>query len=96
MEAPPGGAGSNKFRKVDLPPNVVAWDAGGGAIAAITQDGQVWTYGTILGQHGPKYRLLQKAEELCWRVGWKVQWDYDRPRIVQEQPRQLRNVDPKD
>jgi alpha-tubulin suppressor-like RCC1 family protein len=96
MDGAEGGQRSVKLTKVDLPPNVVAWDAGGGAIAAITQDGQVWTCGTILGQHGPKYRLLQKAEELCWRVGWKVRWDYDRPRIVQEQPRQLRNVDPKD
>jgi alpha-tubulin suppressor-like RCC1 family protein len=96
MEAAPGGAGSDKFRKVDLPPNVVAWDTGGGAYAAITQDGEVWTCGTILGQHGPKYRLIQKAEELCWRFGWKVRWQYDRPRIVQEKPRQVHNIGPTD
>src|SRR5439155_5649327 len=35
-----------KFSKVVLPPNVVAWDAGAGAIVAITQDGEVWTCGT--------------------------------------------------
>jgi alpha-tubulin suppressor-like RCC1 family protein len=96
MDAPQGDHGSVKLSKVDLPPNIVAWDAGGGAIAAIAQDGQVWTCGTVLGQHGPKYRLIQKAEELCWRLGWKVRWEYDRPRIVQEKPRQLRNIDPKD
>ena len=81
--------------RVALPPNIVAWGAGGGAVAAITQDGEVWTCGAILGQHGPKYRFLRFVEELCWRLGWKVQWQYDRPRIVREQPWQLRNVDPK-
>lgn len=85
-----------KLSKVALPPNIVAWDAGGGAIAAITQDGEVWTCGAILGQHGPKYRFLRFVEELCWRLGWKVQWQYDRPRIVRDQPWQLRNVDARD
>ena len=81
--------------RVALPPNIVAWDAGGGAIAAITQHGEVWTCGAILGQHGSKYRFLQSVEGLCWRLGWKVQWQYDRPRILREQPWQLRNVDPR-
>ncbi|MGO8930730.1 MAG: RCC1 domain-containing protein [Limisphaerales bacterium] len=82
--------------RVALPPNIVAWGAGGGAVAAITQDGEVWTCGAILGQHGLKYRFLQNVEELCWRLGWKVHWQFDRPRIVREQPWQLRNVDPRD
>jgi alpha-tubulin suppressor-like RCC1 family protein len=82
--------------RVAMPPNIVAWGAGGGAIAAITQDGEIWTCGAVLGQHGPKYRFLQSVEELCWRLGWKVRWQYDRPRIVREQPWQLRNVDPGD
>jgi len=87
---------SVKLSKVGLPPNIVASDAGGGAIAAITQDGEVWTCGTLLGQHGLKGRFLRSIEELCWRVGWKVQWRYDSLRIVREQPFQVRNVDPKD
>jgi len=82
--------------KVALPPNIVAWSAGGGAIAAIAQDDEVWTCGAILGEHGPKHRFLHLAEEVCWRLGWKVQWQYDRPRIVRDQPWQLRNVDPSD
>jgi alpha-tubulin suppressor-like RCC1 family protein len=82
--------------KVALPPNIVAWSAGGGAIAAIAQDGEVWTCGAILGEHGPKHRFLHFAEEVCWRLGWKVQWQYDRPRIVRDQPWQLRNVAPRD
>lgn len=96
MDASQGNHRSVRLSKVDLPPNIVAWAAGGGAVAAITQDGEVWTCGAILGQHGPKYRFLHFAEELCWRLGWKVQWHYGRPRIVREQPWQLRNVAPGD
>ena len=101
LDKPPGALFDRSIyefatHRVALPPNIVAWDAGGGAIAAITQDGEVWTCGAVLGQHGPKYRFLRFVEELCWRLGWKVQWQYDRPRIVREQPWQLRNVDPKD
>jgi hypothetical protein len=85
-----------KFSKVGLPPNIVAWDAGGGAVAAITEEGEVWTCGTVLGQHRTMYRFVRFAEELCWRVGWKVRWRYESPRIVRERPWQLRNVDQKD
>jgi hypothetical protein len=85
-----------KFSKVGLPPNIVAWDAGGGAVAAITEEGEVWTCGTVLGQHRTMYRFVRFAEELCWRVGWKVRWTYRPTRIVRAQPWQLRNVDQKD
>jgi alpha-tubulin suppressor-like RCC1 family protein len=82
---------------VALPPNIVAWDAGGGAIAAITQAGEVWTCGGILGEHGPKYRFLHSAEELCWRLGWQAHFQDDHPpRITRDKPWQLRNVDPGD
>ena len=87
---------SVKLSKVALPPNVVAWDAGGGAIAAITREGEVWTCGTVLGQHGTRDRFLGLAERLCWRLGWKVRWTYQPTRIVREQPWQLRNIDPND
>jgi len=85
-----------KFSKVGLPPNIVAWDAGGGAVAAITRDGEVWTCGTVLGQHGTMYRFVGFAENLCWRVGWKVRWTYPPTRIVRAQPWRLRNFDPND
>jgi hypothetical protein len=29
-------------------------------------------------------------------LGWKVHWQFDRPRIVREQPWQLRNIDSRD
>ena len=87
---------SVKFSKVNLPPGIVAWDAGGGAIAAITQDGEVWTCGIVLGQHGTIDRLVGFAGELCWRIGWKVRWAYQPARSVRAQPWQLRNVDRRD
>jgi alpha-tubulin suppressor-like RCC1 family protein len=97
LDASQGDHTSVKLTRVKLPASVVAFGAGGGATAAITGDGAVWTCGTILGQHGATYRFLQFAEEQCWRMGWKVQWTpHDRTRIVQEQPRQLRNIDPDD
>ncbi len=85
-----------KLSEVVLPPNVVASDAGAGAIVAITQDGDVWTCGTVLGRHGTTDRLVRFAEGLCWRAGWKVQLRHESPRIVRDQPWQLRNIDPKD
>ena len=96
MDASQGDRTSVKLARVKLPPGIVAFGAGGGATAAITQDGEVWTCGTILGQHGAIDRFLHFAEEQCWRMGWKVQWRNDRTRIVQAQPWQLRNVDPDD
>lgn len=72
MDATQRNHGSVKQSKVDLPPNIVAWSAGGGAIGAITQDGEIWTCGTIFGQHGPKYRSLRFAEEICWHLRWKA------------------------
>ena len=77
---------SVKLRKIELPPNVVASAAGGGAIAVVTQDGQVWTCGTLLGRHGLKDRFMRFAEGVCWRLGWKVRWRYNQSKIVQEKP----------
>jgi alpha-tubulin suppressor-like RCC1 family protein len=91
MDASQGDHESVRLSKIELPPNTVAWAAGGGAIAAVTQDGEVWTCGTILGEHGPKARFLRFVQELCWRVGWKVRWNFESPRIVRDQPWQLQN-----
>ena len=94
MDGSQGDHTSVKLTRVKLPPSIVAFGAGGGAIAAITRDGGVWTCGTSLGQHGAAYRFLRFAEAQCWRAGWKVRWTDHPARIVQEQPRQLRNIDP--
>jgi alpha-tubulin suppressor-like RCC1 family protein len=96
MDASWGDRATVKLTKVNLPANVVAWDAGGHAIAAITSDGEVWTCGTVLGQHGTRVRLLRFAEKVCWGMGWKVRWDIDAPTITREQPWRLRNEEPKD
>jgi hypothetical protein len=95
MDASEGNHTALKLAKAKLPPSIVAFGAGGGAIAAITKEGGVWTCRTILGQHGASYRFLHFAEEQCWRMGWKVGWTDHPTRIAQEQPWQLRNTDRK-
>lgn len=94
MDAPDFNRASSRLRRVELPSDVVASAAGGGAIAVITRNGEVWTCGTVLGEHGAKDRLLLFLEQQCWRVGWKVRWGYQPTRIMHEQPRRLRNVVP--
>jgi alpha-tubulin suppressor-like RCC1 family protein len=96
MDASQGHHTSVRLRKVNLPPHIVASAAGGGAIAAMTQDGEVWTCGTILGQHGLRDRFIRFVQAQCWRVGWQVRWESNPSRIVREQPWQLRNDDSKD
>jgi hypothetical protein len=88
---------SFRLRKMDLPRDVVASDAGGDAIALITGDGEVWTCGTVLGQHSQTDRLVRSLEALCWRMGWKVQL-FHQPgsEMVRERPWRVRTVDPKD
>jgi len=63
MDASQGHHTSVRLSSIKLPPNVVAVDAGGGAVAAISQEGEVWTCGTVLGQHGTRDRLLRWAEQ---------------------------------
>jgi alpha-tubulin suppressor-like RCC1 family protein len=82
-----------RFRQVELAPDILTAGAGGGAIAVLTSNGEVWTLGTVLGQHGPKYRFLTFAQEICWRAGWKVRWASQPPKVVRSDPWQLRNVE---
>jgi alpha-tubulin suppressor-like RCC1 family protein len=98
MDGTQGDHGAMNLTRVKLPASVVAFGAGGNAMAAIMRDRVVWTCGTVLGQNGAAYRFLRFAEAQCWRAGWKVQWtDHVHPtRMVQEQPRKLRNVERND
>ncbi|HTR40331.1 MAG TPA: sigma-70 family RNA polymerase sigma factor [Pseudomonadales bacterium] len=43
------------FRKIDAPKSIVSYSAGGDNIGIVlTQDGEVWTWGKVLGEHSPK------------------------------------------
>lgn len=44
-----------KAKKLDLPKDIVAYAAGGDNIGIVlTADGEVWTWGRVLGEHSPK------------------------------------------
>jgi alpha-tubulin suppressor-like RCC1 family protein len=97
MDSPGGYSTSFRLRKVELPRDIVASGAGGGAIALITRDGEVFTCGTVLGQHSQTDRLVRSLEALCWRIGWKVRLFHPPgAQFVRERPWNIPNVDPKD
>jgi RNA polymerase sigma factor (sigma-70 family) len=64
-----------KFVKIDLHKDIVAYVAGGDNMgAALTRDGEVWTWGNALGEHAPKdffgknrnpkYKVIDKPWQL--------------------------------
>ncbi|MBU6400369.1 MAG: hypothetical protein KGS61_08625, partial [Verrucomicrobia bacterium] len=65
----------------------------GGAAVALTRDGEVWTWGLMLGEHTPEFRSLEFVSRLLGRVGLKVQWGTPQP-ITRATPWQLHNLDP--
>ncbi len=92
LDATTGDRSSAQLKQVRLPTDVVSVDTGGGAMAAITSDGYVWTCGAVLGQVSAKRRLLRSLETVCWRVGWKVRWTSQPEPVVRAQPWQLRSI----
>ncbi|HLP77963.1 MAG TPA: hypothetical protein VK327_13720 [Candidatus Paceibacterota bacterium] len=57
--------------RVELPKDVVAFGAGGGAFAVATKSGEVWTWGMVLGQPTTRFRIQRTLIEWSWRLGWK-------------------------
>ena len=67
-----------KFQKIDLHKDVAAFAAGGSNIGVVlTRDGEVWTWGNVLGEHSqkdfvgsnrkqlePKYKVVDKPWQL--------------------------------
>lgn len=66
------------FKKLDLPKDIVAFAAGGDNIGVVlTRDGEVWTWGNVIGEHAPnaffgpnnqqlfpKYKVIDKPWQL--------------------------------
>jgi alpha-tubulin suppressor-like RCC1 family protein len=66
------------FRKIDLPKDVVAYVSGGDNIGVVlARDGEVWTWGKVIGEHtpnafwgpnntpiDPKYKVIDKPWQL--------------------------------
>jgi alpha-tubulin suppressor-like RCC1 family protein len=66
------------FRKIDLPKDIVAYVSGGDDIGVVlARDGEVWTWGKVIGEHtpnafwgpnntpfDPKYKVIDKPWQL--------------------------------
>ncbi len=54
-----------KLRKIDLHKDIVAFTGGDDDIGAVlTRDGEVWTWGKVIGEHSPKDHFGPKGESL--------------------------------
>jgi alpha-tubulin suppressor-like RCC1 family protein len=74
-----------KLHKLDLPKDIVAFTAGGDDIGIVmTRDGEIWTWGTVIGEHSKKD---------YW--GPRGQPAYPKSRVI-EHPWQLSNIDSTD
>jgi alpha-tubulin suppressor-like RCC1 family protein len=69
------------FRKIDVPKDIVSYVAGGDNVGVVlTRDGEVWTWGNVMGNHSP--------EDF---VGPNHQYNSPKYKVV-EKPWQLSNV----
>ena len=85
---------TTNLKPVAFPKSVIAYDAGGGAFAVLTRDGQVWTCGTVLGQQTPKDKIWDFLARQLYRIfGKKIPWRQPTT-ITRDDPWQLRNVEP--
>ncbi|MGO8930800.1 MAG: RCC1 domain-containing protein [Limisphaerales bacterium] len=93
-----------KFRRVELQKDVVAYAAGAAHAAApgihapievaLTRDGEVWTWGLMLGDpRGLVSRLELSAIQLANRFGYKGRPPEARP-VIRQSPWQLPHVEP--
>jgi hypothetical protein len=54
-----------KLRRIDLHKDIAAFAAGGDDLGVVlTRDGEVWTWGTVIGEHSPKDFWGPKGESL--------------------------------
>ena len=93
-----------RFRRVDLQKDVVAYTAGVAHATApgvhlpigvaLTRDGEVWTWGLMLGDpRGLGNRLAYRAVQLANRLGYKGWPPYAAP-VVRQTPWRLPHVEP--
>jgi len=93
-----------RFRRVELQKDVVAYTAGAAHItapgghlpigAALTRDGEVWTWGMMLGDpRSPGNQLAYRAVKLANRFGYKGETPYATP-IVRQTPWRLPHLEP--
>jgi len=83
-----------RVTRLDLQKDFVAF-AGAGRIpigAVLTRDGEVWTWGKVLGQHTPERKSLQQLAKLARRVHLNVDWGESKF-VMRDKPWRLPNLD---
>jgi alpha-tubulin suppressor-like RCC1 family protein len=101
-----GPAKAVRFRRIELRKDVVAYTAGVAHItapdghlpigAALTRDGEVWTWGMMLGDpRSVGNRLAYRAVRLANRFGYKGEPPYATP-IIRQRPWRLPHVEADD
>jgi alpha-tubulin suppressor-like RCC1 family protein len=70
MDSPDSPRKTMRLQEIDLPAGVVAVDIGGGAVAAVTKQREVWACGTVFGHRTVKDRMFESVEKLGLRLGW--------------------------
>jgi alpha-tubulin suppressor-like RCC1 family protein len=89
------GPGSVRVKRIDLNKNFAAFSAGAGRYpigVVLTRDGEVWTWGTVLGEHTPAHSSLQSLAKLARGLRLKVHWGNSKP-VMRERPWLLPNLD---
>jgi hypothetical protein len=80
-----------QLRRIELPTNIMAFCGGRHRLgAALTAEGEVWTWGEALGQQTRPIPALQFFSGLLHRVGVNAEWGEPKPVILKE-PAKLEN-----
>lgn len=78
-------------RQLGLPKDAIGGDTGGGAVVAVTLDGEVWAQGAVLGERTSKDRLLEMVSKLGLRgAGGPAE------KVYRDKPWPVRNIEPGD
>jgi len=78
-----------QFRQIRLPSNIAAFCGGRHMSgAALTADGEVWTWGEAMGQHTHPFPPLQWCARLLNRTGVNVRWGMPET-VVHQEPTRL-------
>ena len=89
LASQPGLNQPGQFRRIDLPKGVVAFCGGRHQLgAALTADGEVWTWGETLGQETSSIPPVQWCVRLLNRAGIHVHWADPEP-VVLKKPARL-------
>ena len=67
--------------RIDVPGKIMAFTAGSGLPCgvAITDQGEVWTWGKVLGAPTGGNRALQALSRMANRIGWRLEWGETQP-----------------